>query len=90
MPEMRGTVRQIELGFARKKRKHTKAFEKEVIPRLADAPMDHLKKKYSDINLSGFKYIAIDETSVGRNYRYVTMVLDLESAFFFGWPLKIG
>ncbi|MDR2199523.1 MAG: ISL3 family transposase [Deltaproteobacteria bacterium] len=98
-------VRQINIGFARDRRKYSKAFEKEVLLRVKDTSIlkvadalgvdwhtihliliDYLKRRYLKINLKGLEYIAIDETRVGRGYKYLTIVLDLRS----GNPVFIG
>ena len=39
----------------------------------------HLKKKYARPSLKGMSQIAIDEISIGKNHRYLTVVLDLIS-----------
>jgi transposase len=39
----------------------------------------HLTKHYAKPRLKGLKQIAIDEISIGKGHRYVTVVLDLES-----------
>ena len=39
----------------------------------------HLQRRFDKPKLKHLKQIAIDEISVGRRYRYVTIVLDLES-----------
>ena len=39
----------------------------------------HLRKHYSKPRLKHLKLIAIDEISVGKRHRYVTLVMDLES-----------
>lgn len=39
----------------------------------------HLKKRFGKPRLSNLKYIAIDEISVRRGHKYVTLVMDLKS-----------
>lgn len=39
----------------------------------------NLAKKYSHPRLSGLRYIAIDEISVRKGHKYLTLVMDLES-----------
>ena len=39
----------------------------------------YLKRRYARPSLSGLRLLAIDEISVGRGHRYLTVVLDLES-----------
>lgn len=46
----------------------------------------HLKKKYARPSLKGVSLIAIDEISIGKNHRYLTVVLDL----FSGAVLFVG
>jgi transposase len=46
----------------------------------------HLKKKYAHINLKNVFQIAIDEISIGKGHRYLTVVLDL----FSGAVLFVG
>lgn len=40
---------------------------------------DHLKKRFTKPKLRHLKRIAIDEVSIGRGHRYLTIVLDLET-----------
>jgi transposase len=40
---------------------------------------EHLKKRYSRPKLKHLRRIAIDEISIGKGHRYLTVVLDLES-----------
>jgi transposase len=47
---------------------------------------DYLTKKYSKSQLKGVSRISIDETSVGKGHKYVTVVLDLDS----GNPIFVG
>jgi len=44
-----------------------------------DIQKRHLVRRYSRPRLKDLKYIAIDEISVGRGHRYLTVVLDLDS-----------
>lgn len=46
----------------------------------------HLKKKYARPSLKGVSLIAIDEISIGKNHRYLTVILDL----FTGAVLFVG
>lgn len=46
----------------------------------------HLKKKYARLSLKDVSLIAIDEISIGKNHRYLTVVLDL----FTGAVLFVG
>ena len=40
---------------------------------------EHLKRRYSKPKLKHLKQIAVDEISIGRGHRYLTVVLDLSS-----------
>lgn len=44
-----------------------------------DIQKRHLLRRYSRPKLKGLRHIAIDEISVGRGHRYLTVVLDLDS-----------
>jgi transposase len=44
-----------------------------------DIQKRHLVRRYSKPRLKDLKHIAIDEISVGRGHRYLTVVLDLDS-----------
>ncbi|ADU61411.1 MAG: ISL3 family transposase [Pseudodesulfovibrio sp.] len=39
----------------------------------------HLQRRFGNPSLSGLKYIAIDEISVRKGHKYLTLVMDLES-----------
>ena len=39
----------------------------------------HLQRLFGNPSLSGLKYIAIDEISVRKGHKYMTLVMDLES-----------
>ncbi|MDK1104430.1 MAG: ISL3 family transposase, partial [Actinomycetota bacterium] len=93
-----GSIRQVPLGFATKRRSYTRAFEryvldlcrhmtiKDVARHLGvswdvakDIQKRHLKKRYAKPKLKHLRLIAIDEISVGKGHRYVTLVMDLKS-----------
>lgn len=44
-----------------------------------DIQKDNLERRYRHIKLKHLRLIAIDEISIGRKHRYLTIVLDLES-----------
>lgn len=44
-----------------------------------DVQKSHLKKYYSSPNLKGVQHIAIDEFSVRKGHKYMTVVLDLDT-----------
>ena len=44
-----------------------------------DIQKRHLQRRFKHIKLGHLKQIAIDEISIGKGHRYVTLVLDLES-----------
>ena len=46
---------------------------------LKDIQLRHLKRHFGRPPLWGLRHIAIDEISIGRGHRYLTVVLDLES-----------
>ena len=46
---------------------------------IKDIQVRYLTKRYSKPRLKDLKLIAIDEISIGRRHRYLTVVLDLES-----------
>ena len=46
---------------------------------IKDIQKRNLAKRYSSLKLSSLRFLAIDEISVGKGHRYLTVVLDLES-----------
>lgn len=44
-----------------------------------DIQKEHLRRHFSRPSLKGVRQIAIDEISIGRGHRYLTVVLDLET-----------
>lgn len=93
-----GVVRQVAVGFAEPRSRHTKSFARYVLElsRLTtikdvahhlgiswdvvkEIQKQDLKRRFSRPKLKHLRQIAIDEISIGRGHRYVTLVLDLES-----------
>jgi transposase len=50
----------------------------------------HLETRYARPKLKGGRRIAIDEISVGKGHRYVTVVLDLDSGRSCSWARGRG
>ena len=44
-----------------------------------DLHKDHLRKKYKDIDLRDVKYISIDEISLSKGHKYMTVIADLKT-----------
>jgi len=91
-------VRQVDPGFADRRRSYTKAFERYVLElsRFAtikdiaahlgvswglvkDIQKRNLMMRYQRPKLGHLKRIAIDEISIGKGHRYLTIVLCLET-----------
>jgi transposase len=79
-------VRQVKLGFAEPRRSYTRGFERYAldlgrqmtikdVARHLGVSWDIIK----DIQKRNLKQIAIDEISIGKGQKYLTIVLDLES-----------
>lgn len=93
-----GNVRQVETGFADKRRTYTRAFERFVLDlsksmtiydvarhlgvswdTVKDIQKRNLERRYAHISLKDVRLIAIDEISIGKGHRYMTIVLDLKT-----------
>ncbi len=91
-------VRQVKIGFAHRRRRHTKRLEKYVLSLLRRATIKDvaaivglswdvvkdiqkrwLTRRFCLPRLKGVRRIAIDEISIGKGHRYLTVVLDLDS-----------
>lgn len=44
-----------------------------------DLHKNHLKKKYENIELKNVKYISIDEISISKGHKYMTVIADLKT-----------
>jgi len=91
-------LRQVEIGFADRRRSYTKAFERYALDLLChmtiqdvaehlnvgwdlikDIQKRDLTRRFTRPKLKHLCQIAIDEISIGKGHRYLTVVLDLES-----------
>ena len=91
-------LRQVEIGFADRRRSYTKAFERYALDLLChmtiqdvaehlnvgwdlikDIQKRDLTRRFARPKLKHLRQIAIDEISIGKGHRYLTVVLDLES-----------
>lgn len=93
-----GTVKQVQLSFADRRRSYTRSFERmavELCRRMTikhvamhlhvswdvvkDIEKRYLGRRFSRPKLKKLRHIAIDEISVGKGHKYVTVVLDLRT-----------
>lgn len=93
-----GAWRQVTVGFAAPKCRHTRAFERYALAlsdlttiqdaadhlgvgwdRIKEMQKRRLQRRYAKPRLKDLRHIAIDEISIGRGHRYVTLVLDLDT-----------
>jgi len=93
-----GALRQVEIGFADRRRSYTKPFERYALDLLRhmtildvaehlnvgwdlikDIQKRDLSRRFARPKLKHLRQIAIDEISIGKGHRYLTVVLDLES-----------
>lgn len=93
-----GVVRQVEIGFAKERRRHTKSFERYVIElsRLTtmldvarhlgvswdlvkEIHKRDLSRRFSRPKIRHLRLLAIDEISVRKGYKLMTVIMDLES-----------
>jgi transposase len=93
-----GLVRQVRVGFAELRRRHTRSFERYALQlsrltTIQDAALHlgvswdvvkdiqkrYLLRHFSKPKLKKLRRIAIDEISVGKGQKYLTVVLDLKS-----------
>jgi transposase len=93
-----GAIRQVEIGFADRRRCYTKPFERYALDLLRHMTIqdvaEHLNvswdlvkniqkrdlaRRFAQPKLKQLRQIAIDEISIGKGHRYLTVVLDLES-----------
>ena len=93
-----GALRQVEIGFADRRRSYTKPFERYALDLLRhmtiqdvaehlnvswdlikDIQKRDLTRRFARPKLKHLRQIAIDEISIGKGRRYLTVVLDLES-----------
>jgi transposase len=93
-----GVVRQVAVGFAEPRHRHTKSFARYVLELsrlmtikdvshhlgiswdvVKDIQKQDLQRRFSRPKLKHLRQIAIDEISIGKGHRYLTLVLDLES-----------
>lgn len=91
-------VRQVDVGFADRRRTYTRAFEryalglsrhmtiKDVARHLGvswdlikEIQSRDLTRRFGRPKLKALRQIAIDEISIGRGHRYLTVVLDLQT-----------
>jgi transposase len=91
-------VRQVRIGFAEERRRHTRSFERYVLELsrsmtildvarhlgvswdlIKDIQRRYLHRRFSRPRLRDVRFLAIDEISVRKGWRYMTVVLDLES-----------
>ena len=91
-------VRQVDPGFAARRRSYTKTFERYVLELsrfatikdiathlgvswglIKDIQKRNLLKRYKRPKLGHLKRIAIDEISIGKGHRYLTIALCLET-----------
>lgn len=92
------TLRQVEIGFADRRRSYTKSFERYALDLLRhttiqdvaehlnvgwdlvkDIQKRDLTRRFARPKLKHLRQIAIDEISIGKGHRYLTVVLDLRS-----------
>jgi len=92
------TLRQVEIGFADRRRSYTRSFERYVLDLLRhttiqdvakhlnvswdlvkDIQKRDLTRRFARPKLKHLRQIAIDEISIGKGHRYLTVVLDLRS-----------
>ena len=92
------TRRQVEIGFADRRRSYTKSFERYALDLLhhmtiqdvaehlnvswdlvKDLQKRDLARRFARPKLKHLRQIAIDEISIGKGHRYLTLVLDLQS-----------
>ncbi len=90
-------IRQVEIGFADRRRSYTRSFERYALDLLRHMTIkdvaEHLQvswdvikkihkqdllKRFVRPKLKHLRQIAIDEISIGKGHRYLTVVLDLE------------
>lgn len=72
-------VRQTKISFADSKKTYTKAFMRFVLDLsrwMSIKAVARLERKYSKPRLKGLQKIAIDEISIGKGHKYLTLVLD--------------
>ena len=93
-----GAVRQVEIGFADRRRSYTRPFERYALDLLRHMTIqdvaEHLNvgwdlvkniqkcdlaRRFARPKLKHLRQIAIDEISIGKGHRYLTVVLDLKS-----------
>jgi len=93
-----GALRQVEIGFADRRRSYTKPFERYALDLLRHMTIqdvaEHLNvgwdlvkniqkrdlaRRFARPKLKHLRQIAIDEISIGKGHRYLTVVLDLKS-----------
>jgi len=93
-----GVVRQVEIGFADRRRTYTKTFERYALELsrhmtiedaaqhlnvswdlVKDIQKRDLARRFARPKLKHLRQIAIDEISIGKGHRYLTVVLDLKS-----------
>lgn len=91
-------LRQVEIGFADRRRSYTKPFERYALDLLRhmtiqdvaehlnvswdlikDIQKRDLVRRFARPKLKHLRQIAIDEISIGKGHRYLTVVLDLKS-----------
>jgi len=91
-------LRQVEIGFADRRRSYTKAFERYALELsrhmtiedvaehmnvswdlIKDMQKRDLARRFARPKLKHLRQIAIDEISIGKGHRYLTVVLDLQS-----------
>ena len=93
-----GALRQVEIGFADRRRSYTRPFERYALDLLRHMTIqdvaEHLNvgwdlvkniqkrdlaRRFARPKLKHLRQIAIDEISIGKGHRYLTVVLDLKS-----------
>ena len=93
-----GALRQVEIGFADRRRSYTRPFERYALGLLRhmtiqdvaehlnvgwdlvkDIQKRDLARRFARPKLKHLRQIAIDEISIGKGHRYLTVVLDLKS-----------
>ena len=93
-----GALRQVEIGFADRRRSYTRPFERYALDLLRhmtiqdvaehlnvswdlikDIQKRDLARRFARPKLKHLRQIAIDEISIGKGHRYLTVVLDLKS-----------
>ena len=93
-----GALRQVEIGFADRRRSYTRPFERYALDLsrhmtiqdvaehlnvgwdlVKDIQKRDLARRFARPKLKHLRQIAIDEISIGKGHRYLTVVLDLES-----------